>query len=187
MRAGGWCLQRSRVAEDGIVIRPGEDRDVPGLLDLYNHYVIHSSATFDLVPHTLEQRREWFSHYSLTGRHRMMVADLDGDVMGFATSSPFRPRAAYDTTVETSVYVRAGMEGRGLGTRLYSALFAAIAEEDIHRLLAGITTPNPASIALHERFGFREVGHFHEVGRKFDQWWGVVFLERRVEDAPLRG
>jgi len=171
---------------DGIVIRPGEDRDVPGLLDLYNHYVRHSSATFDLVPHTLEQRREWFWHYSLTGRHRLMVADREGQVMGYATSSPFRPRAAYDTTVETSVYVRAGMEGRGLGGRLYAALFAAIADEDIHRVLAVITTPNPASITLHERSGFREVGRLHEVGRKFDQWWGVVFLERRVEDAPLR-
>lgn len=171
--------------DDGIEIRPGEARDVPGLLDIYNHYVLRSEATFDLVPHTLEQRREWFSHYRLDGRHRLFVADRDGAVLGFATSSVFRPRAAYDRSIETSVYVRDGATGLGLGTRLYRTLFRALAGEDIHRVYAGVTTPNDASIALHRRFGFREVGRFHEVGRKFDRWWDVVFLEKRVEDSPL--
>jgi len=106
-------------------------------------------------------------------------------VLGFATSSVFRPRAAYDRSIESSVYVRDGVTGLGLGTRLYGALFTALASEDIHRVYAGVTTPNEASIALHRRFGFREVGRFHEVGRKFDRWWDVVFLEKRVEDAPL--
>jgi phosphinothricin acetyltransferase len=72
----------------------------------------------------------------------------------------------------------------GLGTRLYHALFSALAGEDIHRAYAGVTTPNLASMALHERFGFREIGRFTEVGRKFDRWWDVVFLEKRFEDAP---
>jgi phosphinothricin acetyltransferase len=110
----------------------------------------------------------------------MTVAGLDGRVAGYATSSPFRPRAGYDRTVETSVYVRDGLAGRGIGTRLYAALFRALEGEDIHRFLAGITTPNPASVALHERFGFRQVGRFDEVGRKFDRWWDVVFFEKRV-------
>lgn len=170
----------------GITVRPAVDADVPALLDIYNHYVRASTATFDLVEHTLEQRREWFSHYALTGRHRMMVADADGQVVGYATSSVFRPRGAYDRSVESSVYVRDGWAGQGIGSRLYRALFDALADEDIHRVYAGITTPNDASIALHERFGFRQVGHFHEVGRKFDRWWDVVFLEKRVEDSPLR-
>ena len=174
-------------AVDGVLIRPGETRDVPGLLEIYNHYVRTSEATFDLVPHTLEQRQEWFSHYHVAGRHRLMVADRAGAVLGYATSSVFRPRAAYDRSIETSVYVRDGVTGRGLGTRLYRALFTALADEDIHRVYAGVTTPNDASVALHRRFGFREVGRFHEVGWKFDRWWDVVFLEKRVEDSPLGG
>ena len=170
---------------DGIEIRPATEADVPGIRDLYNHYVRSSPATFDVVEHTLEQRREWASHYHAHGRHRMMVAVQDGLVLGYATSSVFRPRAAYDRSIETSVYVRDGATGLGLGTRLYRALFDALGGEDIHRVYAGVTTPNDASIALHRRFGFREVGRFHEVGWKFDQWWDVVFLEKRVEESPL--
>ena len=180
----------SRVADaasGGLVIRPAEVRDLPGVLEIYNHYILTSPATFDLVPQTLEQRQEWFSHYHVTGRHRMMVADRDGLVLGYATSSVFRPRAAYDQSVESSVYVRDGATGQGLGTRLYRALFTALGDEDIHRVYAGVTTPNDASIALHNRFGFRRVGRLDEVGRKFERWWDVVLLEKRVEDAPLGG
>lgn len=167
-------------AGDGVVIRPGEERDVPALLDIYNHYVLHSNATFDMTPLTLEQRLEWFSHYHATGRHRLLVAARDGVVLGYATSSVFRPRAAYDRTIETSIYLRDGATGLRLGTRLYGALFAAIADEDIHRAYAVVAVPNDASIALHQRFGFVEVGRLSEVGRKFDRWWDVVFLERRI-------
>lgn len=173
------------VPGDGIVIRPGEVRDVPGMLDLYNHHVLTSPATFDLVPHTLEQRQEWFSHHHGDGRHRLFVADRDGAAVGFATSSVFRPRAVYDRSIESSVYVRDGVTGLGLGTRLYGALFTSLAAEDIHHVYAGVTTPDDASITLHRRFGFREVGRFHEVGHTFDRRWDVVFLEKRVEESPL--
>jgi phosphinothricin acetyltransferase len=166
---------------DGVIIRPGEERDVPGLLEIYNHYVLHSNATFDMTPLTLEQRLEWFSHYHATGRHRLLIAERDGVVLGYATSSVFRPRAAYDRTIETSIYLCEGSTGMRLGTRLYEALFAAIAGEDIHRAYAVVAVPNDPSVALHTAFGFREVGRLTEVGRKFDRWWDVVFLERRLE------
>lgn len=168
-------------ANDAVAIRPGEPGDVPALLDIYNHYVLTSNATFDTVPLTLEQRQEWFSHYHAEGRHRLLVAEREGEVLGYATSSVFRPRAAYDRTIETSIYLRDGATGLRLGTRLYAALFAAIAGEDIHRMLAVVAIPNDASVALHTSFGFREVGRLNEVGRKFDRWWDVVFLERRLE------
>lgn len=167
---------------DGVVIRPGEERDVPALLDIYNHYVLHANATFDMTPLTLEQRLEWFSHYAPAGRHRLLVAERDGVVLGYATSSVFRPRAAYDRTIETSIYLRPGVTGMRLGTRLYEALFAAIADEDIHRAYAVVAVPNDASVALHQAFGFAEVGRLNEVGRKFDRWWDVVFLEKRLRD-----
>jgi phosphinothricin acetyltransferase len=169
----------------GVHIRPGEERDVPALLETYNHYVLHANATFDTTPLTLEQRLEWFSHYAATGRHRLLVAERDGAVLGYATSSVFRPRAAYDRTVETSIYLRPDATGMGLGRRLYRALFAAIRDEDIHRFVAVVAVPNDASMALHRSFGFAEVGRLTEVGRKFDRWWDVVFLEKRVEASPL--
>lgn len=172
---------------DGVVIRPGEERDVPALLDIYNHYVLHANATFDMTPLTLEQRLEWFSHYDTTGRHRLLVGERDGVVLGYATSSVFRPRAAYDRTIETSIYLRPGVTGMRLGTRLYEALFAAIADEDIHRAYAVVAVPNDASVALHQAFGFAEVGRLHEVGRKFDRWWDVVFLEKRLGHPPVDG
>jgi phosphinothricin acetyltransferase len=164
-----------------IVVRPGEARDVPALLDIYNHHVLTSAATFDVAPHTLEQRQEWFSHHGTAGRYRLLVAERDHVVLGYATSSPFRARAAYDTSVETSIYVREGTLGQGIGGQLYGRLFALLAGEDIHRAYALVTPPNPASIALHLRFGFREIGRLHEVGRKFGQWWDVVWLEKRFE------
>jgi phosphinothricin acetyltransferase len=171
------------VTRSDLLVRPAEPRDLPALREIYAHYVLTSPATFDLVPGSLEERREWFSHYAPTGRHRMLVAERDGTVVDYATSSRFRPRAAYDRSVETSVYVREDAVGTGVGTRLYEALFASLASEDVHRAYAGYTAPNPASQALHERFGFREVGRFTEVGWKFDRWWDVVWMEKRMDEG----
>ena len=108
----------------------------------------------------------------------LLVAELDGGVAGFATSSVFRERAAYSRSVETSVYCDPSATGRGLGTALYTGLFALLATEELHRAYAGIALPNDASEALHRRFGFREVGTYTEVGHKLDQWWDVRWYER---------
>jgi phosphinothricin acetyltransferase len=116
--------------------------------------------------------------YADAGPHRLIVA-ADGDaIVGYATSGKFREKPAYLTSVETTVYVRPDHHGRGIGTRLYAALFTALAHEDLHRAFAGIVLPNPASEALHARFGFRPVGLFREVGRKFGRYWDVQWLER---------
>ena len=101
--------------------------------------------------------------------------------VGFASTNRFRAKAAYDTTVEASVYCRVAATGRGVGRALYDALFDAIGDEDIYRIVAGITLPNPASVSLHERFGFRPVGTFSANGRKFGRYWDVTWYER-----PLR-
>jgi phosphinothricin acetyltransferase len=159
-------------------LRPAREEDIPALNDLYNHYILHTPITFDVEPWTLEQRREWFSHYAETGRHRLLVALQDGRVAGYASSGRFRPKAAYDTSVESSIYLAPGLGGRGLGTALYRALFEALAREPVHRVLAGVTLPNPASLALHARFGFRPVGVFDEVGHKLERYWSVQWLEK---------
>jgi phosphinothricin acetyltransferase len=162
-------------------VRPARAEDLPSLLAIYNHYVVHTAITFDLEPFTLEQRREWFSHYADSGPHRLLVAELGGYAVGWACSSSFRPKGAYRTSVETSVYLAPEHTGRGLGAALYAALFAALAGEDVHRAYAGVTLPNPASLALHRRFGFREAGLHDEVGRKLDRFWSVQWLEKRLD------
>ena len=97
-----------------------------------------------------------------------------------AQQSGFGP-VAYNTTVEVAIYCAGEATGRGLGTMLYKALFEALAEEDVRMAMAGITLPNPASVALHEHFGFTLVGVMHEVGRKFDRYWDVAWYEKRLE------
>jgi len=161
-----------------VGIRPARGQDLEAITRLYNHYVIASPATFDITPFSPETRRPWFEHYAEQGRHRLLVAESAGAIVGYTCSSTFRPKAAYETSIETSVYLAPEATGRGLGTRLYEALFAALAGEDIHRAYAGITLPNPASLALHRRFGFREVGRHEEVGRKFGRYWSVQWMEK---------
>jgi phosphinothricin acetyltransferase len=168
------------------VIRPAKVEDLEAINDVYNHYVTDSHVTFDDEPMTMEARREWFSHYADGGRHRVFVA-LEGDrVIGYASSSRFRPKPGYLTSVETSVYLAPDAVGKGAGSRLYKALFRSLEGEDVHRAYAGIALPNPASIALHERFGFKRVAHFTEQGRKFGRYWDVDWFERPLEgEEPI--
>jgi phosphinothricin acetyltransferase len=161
-------------------IRSATLSDLPALTEIYNHYIAHTTITFDLQPFEPDDRRAWFDDHSSTGRHRLLVAEEEGSgVLGYATTSRWRPKAAYDTTVESSVYCRPDAVGRGIGGTLYSALFESIGGEDVHRIVAGISQPNPASVALHLRFGFRQVGTFSSVGRKFGRYWDVAWFERK--------
>ena len=165
-------------------VRPGAEDDLEAINDIYNHYVKETHFTFDIEPVTIEARREWFSHYDTTGRYRLMVAVLDGAVVGFACSSRFRPKAAYEPSVETTIYLAADAVSRGAGSRLYAELFKALEAEDVHRAYAGISLPNPASVAVHERFGFKRVAHFTEQGRKFDRYWDVAWYEKPIGTEP---
>lgn len=164
-----------------IVIRRVEQGDLPALLDLYNHYVRESPVTFDLEPRTLAQRQEWLDHFASTGRYQCFVAAEADQVLGWASSHKFRDRAAYDTSIETSVYVAPARRGQGLGRRLYGTLFEALAQEDIHRAYAGITQPNEASNRLHAAMGFEEAGRLAQIGRKFDRYWDVAIWLRPMD------
>lgn len=161
------------------LVRPATLDDLPSLTAIYNHYIVNSTITFDVRPFEADERRVWFDDHHASGRHRLVVAAAeDGRVLGYATTSRWRPKPAYDTTVESSVYCHPDAVGRGIGTQLYAALFQAIAEEDVHRVVAGVAQPNAASVALHQRFGFRQVGVFSSVGRKFNRYWDVAWFER---------
>ncbi|WP_217129707.1 GNAT family N-acetyltransferase [Streptomyces sp. AC558_RSS880] len=163
-----------------VQVRPGTEGDLTALTDLYNHYVRETAITFDTAPFTPEERRPWLLSHPVDGPHRLMVATGAGSqgILGYATSSPFRPKPAYTTSVETTVYVAPDSGRRGIGTLLYKALFEALAGEDLHRAYAGVAQPNVASTRLHERFGFRHVGTYREVGRKFGRWWDVAWYEK---------
>jgi len=161
-----------------VRVRSATEADLEALNEIYNHYVRETHMTFDLEPMSMEKRREWFSHYAVTGPHRLLVAEAEEKVIGYASSSRVRPKPGYDTSVETSVYLEPDAVGRGAGRRLYEELFRSLEGEDIHRAYAGIALPNPASIALHERFGFKRVALFTEQGRKFDRYWDVAWFEK---------
>ncbi|WJY38823.1 N-acetyltransferase family protein [Streptomyces sp. P9-2B-2] len=195
-------LQRHGEAQ----VRAGTEADLPALTDLYNHFIRETSITFDLEPFTPDQRRPWLLSHPKDGPHRLLVAQEAtertknphngpahgpsagsaapgpghpvGALLGYATSSAFRPKAAYAPSVEVTVYCAPRATGRGIGTLLYTALFEALADEDVHRAYAGIAQPNEASHRLHTRFGFRHIGTFTEVGRKFDRYWDVAWYQK---------
>lgn len=173
-----------------VQVRTGIESDLEAVTDIYNHYVRETALTFDTAPFTPEQRLPWLLSHPEDGPHRLLVAqdvrnvdETSGAaprILGYATSSAFRPKAAYSTSVEVSVYCSPDARGRGIGTLLYSALFEALAGQDLHRAYAGITQPNASSVRLHERFGFRHIGTYEEVGRKFDRYWDVAWYEKRL-------
>jgi len=128
----------------------------------------------------VEGRRPWLTQFAATGRYRILVAERDGSTLGWANSRRFHERAAYDPTIETSIYLDPAARGQRVGTALYGALFDLLQGEDIHRAIGGITLPNDASVALHQKFGFTSVGVMREVGRKFGRWWDVGWFQKEL-------
>jgi phosphinothricin acetyltransferase len=161
-----------------VQIRSAEPRDLPRLTDIYNYYVLNTPVTFDVEPYTVERRQVWFAQFEASGRYRLLVAESEAGVIGYAGTTRFRPKAAYETTVETTIYCAPDAVGKGIGRLLYGALFESLRGEDVHRFVAGYALPNPATKAIHERFGFKVVGVFSENGRKFGKYWDVCWVER---------
>jgi phosphinothricin acetyltransferase len=169
-----------------VLVRQGVEADITGLVDIYNHYVHSSAVTFDTVASSPEERLPWLHSHPSDGPHRLLVAQdvPSARILGYVTSSPFRAKPSYSTSVETSVYCAQEARGRGIGTLLYKALFEALEGEDLHRAYAGIAQPNAASERLHTRFGFRHVGTYTEVGRKFGRYWDVAWYEKPLGPPP---
>jgi len=161
-------------------IRAARTEDLARLTEIYNHYIVHTPITFDLEPCSVEQRRPWLAQFAESGPHRLLVAEDAGVIAGYAGCHQFRTKKAYDTTVETTIYCAPEHAGRGIGGALYAALFEALRGEDVRMAIAGVTLPNAASVALHERFGFVLSGVMHEVGHKFDRYWDVGWYEKRL-------
>jgi len=162
-----------------LTIHAAARDDLPRLVEIYNHYVEQSVSTFDTGPTSVDDRIGWFEAFSETGPFRLFVAS-DGDcVLGCASSSPYRSHSAFAKTVEVGIYLDPDFLGQGIGSALYAVLFDALLWEDVHVALAGIALPNDASVALHRKFGFTDVGVFHEYAIKNGEFVDSLWMERR--------
>lgn len=162
-----------------LIIRKAQTEDIPAILRIYNHSVLHSAATFDLEPQTLEYRQEWFSHYG--DHYPLIVALWNGIVAGYSSLSQFRTKPAYDPTVELSVYIDEAYQHRGIATSLITEILQLGRTRGFHSVISGITAGNNTSLRLHEKFGFQRIGSFREVGWKFGQWQDVLFYQLFLE------
>jgi phosphinothricin acetyltransferase len=162
------------------IVRPALRSDLGELVAIYNHYVEHSIASFDIEPTSVEKRTAWYENFSDVGPHRLLVAAKSGRILGCASSAPYRPHPAFAQTVEVSVYVDLEVLTTGVGSALYSALFHELCLEPVHLAVAGIALPNDASIALHRKFGFTEVGVFEEYATKHAAFISSMWMQRRL-------
>jgi phosphinothricin acetyltransferase len=166
---------------DEINVRAATESDVPAVLDIYNYYILKSIATFDVEPQTLDERLTWF-HESTSSPYCVVVADVDGDVGGFASLGPFRSKAAYRYTAENSVYVRPERQGDGIGGALLARTVELAKTGGLRAIIARIAGDNPASVALHARQGFEHIGTERDVGYKFERWIDVVVMQLTLAD-----
>ncbi len=162
-----------------VAIGAGAEDDLPAIVDILNDAIVNSNATLTTHSTGVAERRGWFESFSLTGPHRLLVARRGDHVLGYAASQPYRDHEGFRETVEVGIALDATSRGQGIGTALYRALFECLADVPVHVALAGIVLPNDASIALHRKLGFAEVGIFHEYAVKNGQYLSSIWMERR--------
>ena len=166
---------------DDVLIRLATVADAEAIRRIYNHEVEHTTHTFDLVPRTIEDQQAWLRDRE--GALGVVVAEVGGEigeVLGFASLSEYRPRPAYRTSVESSVYVDESARGQGLGQRLMQELVVLAEARGFHTMIARIAGGHEASTRLHQAVGFTTVGTEREVGRKFGGWLDVVVMQRML-------
>ena len=163
-----------------LKIRNANLNDGARLAEIYNHYVLHTHATFDLEPVEPGTRHEWVEQYNQKHSHRLIVAETNNQVIGYASSSQFRSKPAYDRSVETTIYLDHEVQSKGIGAILYGHLLDQLYKTDVNRCYSVIALPNDASVRLHKNLGFTEVGRMTEVGFKFDKYWDTLWLEKRL-------
>ncbi|WP_298236952.1 GNAT family N-acetyltransferase [uncultured Algibacter sp.] len=160
------------------MIRPVHINDAQELLDIYNYYVINTTANFDIEPLTLETFTNKLNQ--IIPNYPYIVYEENNEILGYAYGSRFRPRAAYDFVAESTVYVKHNVHGKQIGTKLYTELIRLLKETNLHTVLGVLTIPNEASIKLHEKLGFEQVANLKEVGKKFGEWQNVGIWQLRL-------
>ncbi len=162
-----------------VTIRLATVDDMPAVNDIYNYYVPRSTCTYQLEPETLAARVEWFRQHE-PAKYPVVVAEADGEVVGWGSLSKFRERAAYAPTVEGSIYIRHDRHRRGLGRLILVDLIERARAAGFHSLIGGADAEQTASIALQESLGFQRVAYLPEVGYKFGRWLDVVYLQLKL-------
>lgn len=161
------------------MIRLVKTCDAKSIADIYNYYISNTVVTFEedtISPDDVNSRiRETFAE-----ELPWLVAEKDGEIIGYAYASKWQGRCAYRFSVEVTVYLSPSAQSEGWGTRLYEELFSKLREQSIHVVIGGIALPNPASVGLHEKFGMEKVAHFKEVGYKFGQWVDVGYWQVKL-------
>src|SRR5580700_9849633 len=168
-----------------VTITAPTEGDLPVIVGILNYSAANSIAHFDTRPVSMADRRDWFGQFSATGPYRLVVARGGDQVMGYACSQRYRDHEAFRETVEVSIALDVASRGQGVGTALYRALFdSLVLEPSVHVALAGIAVPNDASVALHRKFGFTEVGTFREYAIKNGRYISSVWMQRACRPAP---
>jgi len=162
-----------------LLIRNATINDTTAINGIINWYIENTAINFDTDPWALQRRSDWIASFNQPDSpYRMLVGESDGEIIGFANNTKFRSRSAYNSSTETTVYTAHNIKTRGRGGELYEALLQSVARENFHRAYAVITLPNPASVALHERLGFRLVGVMDEVGKKFGKFHDTAMYQK---------
>ena len=161
--------------ETKVTLRPAVMADCPAISDIYHHYVLHDTCTYQETPDPIEDREKWFNDHG--PRHPVIVAEAGGRVVGWASLSPYHPRTAYRFTVEDSVYLHPDWRRRGIGRLLLRELIDRARALGYRAIIAVISSEQTGSIKIHEKFGFVEVGRFKGIGFKFSRWLDVVYLQ----------
>ena len=156
-------------------IRLARESDLAAINAIYNHYVLHSTCTYQLTPETAEARLAWFQTHGK--EHPVTVAEIDSEVVGWGALNRYHPREAYARTVENSLYIRHDQQRRGIGRALLADQIERARALGHHAFLAGISSEQTASIALHEAFGFQKAAHLRELGWKQGQWLDVIYMQ----------
>jgi L-amino acid N-acyltransferase len=164
------------VNHGNVTIRDASAADMPGVLAIFNQILVQTTAIYDQHPSTLEERLAWLESRR-AGGFPVLVAELDGEVIGFASYGDWRARWGYRYTVEHSVHVDAAHRGRGVGRALVEALLARARAAGVHVMIGGIDAENLGSIRFHRRLGFEQVGHYREVAHKFGRWLDLVSMQ----------
>ncbi|MBI3737259.1 N-acetyltransferase [Candidatus Sumerlaeota bacterium] len=163
-------------------VREAAAEDLPAIVRIYNHAILNTAATFDHEPYTVEQRREWFAQFG--GEHPILVFETgSGEVAGFAYYLPYRSKAGYSRTKETTIYVDAAHRKAGVASALYAELIHIAQSRGVHVLIAVLGGNNEPSVALHKKFGFELAGHNREVGHKFGKWVDTYIYQRILGES----
>lgn len=167
-------------------IRPATEADLPGIFAIYDHEVLHGTATFDTEPKSAAERLAWLRDDG-QGKYPILVAERDGAIAGWARLYAWSTRCAYARAAENAVYVHREHRGRGVGGALLAELIRLAPQRGIHVLLARIVEGNPASVALHEAHGYQTIGLMRRVGEKFGRVLDVRLMDRHLDQAAPTG